>query len=61
MKEKKTGSQVNSIILCITECFMVIIVEQLEEISLGWCGNKQIIHLNAKININRILLSNYCD
>ena len=45
----------------ITECYMVIFVEQLHKTLLDWCENKWIKYLNAKININRIFLSYNCD
>ena len=45
----------------ITECYMVIFVEQPDKTLLDWCENKWINNLNAKININRIFLSYNCD
>ena len=45
----------------ITECYMVIFVEQPDKTLLDWCENKWINNLNAKININRIFLSYSCD
>ena len=47
----------------ITECYMVIFVEQQDKTLLDWCENKWINYLNAKINItgNRIFLSFNCD
>ena len=44
----------------ITECFVVIFVEQLDNTLLDWCENRWINDLNAKININRIFLSYNC-
>ena len=40
---------------------MVIFVEQPNKTLLDWGENKWINYLNAKININRIFLSYYCD
>ena len=45
----------------ITECYVVIFVEQQDKTLLDWCENKSINNLNAKININRIFLSYNCD
>ena len=45
----------------ITECYMVIFVEQPDKTLLDWCENKWVNNLNAKININRIFLSYNCD
>ena len=45
----------------VTECFMVIFVEQPNKILLDWCEKKLINYLNAKININRIFSSYNCD
>ena len=44
----------------ITECYMVIFVEQLDKTLLDWCKNKWINNLNVKININKIFLSYSC-
>ena len=45
----------------ITDCFMIIFVEQPDKTLLDWCENKWFNYLNAKINIDRIFLSYNCD
>ena len=45
----------------ITECYMVIFVEQPGKTLLDWCENKWTNCLNTKINISKLFLSYNCD